>query len=855
MALAWKNLAWATNSWLGMNAGPPNAWKAASAGGDHTYVLPDATTCKGQSVGAIEIDDSATYNTTFTSLGGTVQGFAAGTGYTLTTVSQRAAIIFTSDGTNWEITSLVLSETEVVPGISDIVNLPASLNRRGSLLAGAVCATRCVQPYFSQSNGVDTNNTYKTLHRLTENCASIRLVYPNWITNTAAGDIDGANPITVKSSVEYPVGTGNLYFVFFRQGQRSVLVDIGGTLVSDPIDIPGLAGTGFYSYSNVQVSAGETWPLGMLTNSANGEGITVGSDTTDTNTITLATGHAYSPAAIITGASEIIVPSVAIIGDSIVQGKGDQIGFRGYGTGGFDQGYIVRALNDDAGYPIAYVQVAQPAERAISFQGTGHRYRMQIVNGCTYAIYEYGTNDVANGNNLASIQAAAVQIFAELKRMGIPFKIATLIPRTTSTDGWQTASNQTVGTHEGNRTGYNDWAIANYVALGAVGIIDTCALCEVDSSNVLTVNGGFWKCPSSSIQSSTVTSSTGNTLTDSGGAFTSLASFAGMLVYIPSTGDVAVVSTYNATQITFSKIYYSAGGYTTANSTWSTNPAGSAAYVLYDGACADGVHPTTSMAITLKAAVSVTAYRNVVRSSLYTNLSGFWPLDEYGGNRIDTSNNGNDFGGGNVPTRGVGKFSACALFTGASAQYMIASNSTSLTAGTGGAFAVSGWMNFNGNTPASSYALMAKWDSASNATKEWLLRWTNGSGGRFELQICDGTTTTIAFITPSTFSNTAWYFLCGQFDPNGFGAGTPKLRLVVNSQNAFTIAATSGGAQTTTQDVQLGRRLSSGSTADNAGGAGNTCLIDSPGFWKRILTADEVSALYNYGVGVVPPFI
>lgn len=741
--------------------------------------------------------------------------------------------------------------------ITDISNLAASLNKRNILLQGSVCSTRCVQPYYAASNGTDTNNTYKTLHRLGENVASIRLVYPNWLTNTAVGDIDGANAITVKASVEYPAGTGNLYSVFFRKGQRSAVIDIGGTLVSDPVAIPGLAGTSYYVYSNVQATSGQTWPLGLLTNAANGEGITVGSDTTDTNTITLATGHAFSPVAIITGAANIIVPSVGIISDSIGQGKGDQVAFRGYGTGGFDQGYIVRALNNDAGYPISYAQIAQPALKAVSFQGKGHRYSMQVINGCTAAIYTLGTNDVANGNNLASIQAVAVQIFAELKQMGIPFYISLIIPRTTSTDGWQTASNQTVGSHEGNRTAYNDWARNNYVLLGAAGIIDTCALCEVNSSNALTANGGFLKAPSASLQSRTVTSSTGTTLTDSGGAFTSLSNFAGMLVYIASTGDIGVVSTYSATQITCSNFYWSSDTYGASHAAWSSNPAGSAAYVLYDGPSADGVHPATSLAITLKAAVPITAFRNVAKSSLYTNLSAFWPLDEYGGNRIDTSNNGNDFGGTVVPTRGVGKFSACALFTGASGQYMLASNNATLQAGAGQPFAVSGWMNFNGNTPASSYALMAKWDSNSNATKEWLFRWTNGSGGRFELQICDGTTTTIASLAPSTFSNTAWYFICGQFDPNGFGlgAGNPRLKLWVNNQNASTVTATSGGAQATSQDVQLGRRLAATVTADNAGGVGNTCLIDSPGFWKRNLTDAEVSSLYNYGIGIVPPFI
>lgn len=31
MSSAWKNLAWKTNSWVGMNAGPPNAWMGSSS--------------------------------------------------------------------------------------------------------------------------------------------------------------------------------------------------------------------------------------------------------------------------------------------------------------------------------------------------------------------------------------------------------------------------------------------------------------------------------------------------------------------------------------------------------------------------------------------------------------------------------------------------------------------------------------------------------------------------------------------------------------------------------------------------------------------------------------------------------
>lgn len=75
----------------------------------HIYWLPNAATCPGKSVLAVEINNGASYTTIFKSLGGTVNGAASGTGYTFTTASQFGSITFTSDGTNWWITGLTFS--------------------------------------------------------------------------------------------------------------------------------------------------------------------------------------------------------------------------------------------------------------------------------------------------------------------------------------------------------------------------------------------------------------------------------------------------------------------------------------------------------------------------------------------------------------------------------------------------------------------------------------------------------------------------------------------------------------------------------------------------------------------------
>lgn len=644
------------------------------------------------------------------------------------------------------------------------------------------------------------------------------------------------------------------------------IIRFQGTLYQSAGALTG-SGASLTGGSGFAIAQGQ-WPQGLTTCGVvsaqstawpNGEGYTASLDQTDLGTTTLANAHVFGPAAILGEAYNGRIACWGLLGDSIMQGKGDQSPIIYGSTGGLDQGYGVRAMHADPAYPVAYINIAQSAEKAINFQDAGHRYRMSLLANCSAALFEYATNDVNTGTNFVSIQFAVNQIFKELQQLGIPFYIATLIPRySATTDGFQVLANQTLGANDSVRQAYNTWVRGNWQALGAAGIVDTAALIEVNASNVVTLNGGFWQ-QATTLATGTSTTATGNTITDAT-LSPFLPSMVGKLIYITSSKDVGVIGAVNSTsQLTISLVYTQVSGYGSNQTTWTANPTANA-YTIYDGPTADGVHPTTTMVTRMATAMPVLrpAY---VKSPLYNNLSAFWSCSEFSGNRFDWSGNGLDLvtpGGAAEPTQAAGRIGPSLLFTGANSQFL-STPDTALLRSNGGPFTVTGWMHMQAVTPTSSYTICCKWNTGAGVAKEFLFRWTNGNGGRFELQVSDNTNTTIAFQAPTVFSNTSWYFVAGGYDPTGiiYGTpGTPTVWIQVNAQTAFTIADVGGaGAVATTQAFNVGRRLNNSAGTDYAGNPAATCKLDAIGFWLRCLLPSETTQLYNFGNGLQPPFI
>jgi hypothetical protein len=181
---------------------------------------------------------------------------------------------------------------------------------------------------------------------------------------------------------------------------------------------------------------------------------------------------------------------VGLIGDSIMSGSNDLN----------DRGFAARALIS-ANLPYHYFGRGGETAQAISplTGNTGFKSRIVRLEACTDAISNYGTNDLNGGRTLAQLQADLLAIWTMLQTRGVRVYQTTILPRTTSSDNWATAPNQTVPAWEASRVSLNTW-LRDPSAAGAVaqsggallGIFDTAATVEVNSANVITLNGGRW---------------------------------------------------------------------------------------------------------------------------------------------------------------------------------------------------------------------------------------------------------------------------------------------------------------------------------------------------------------------------
>lgn len=242
---------------------------------------------------------------------------------------------------------------------------------------------------------------------------------------------------------------------------------------------------------------------------ATGEGWRAGDQTFNgSSTITQQTSsNPYYPVAIL-GKTKTPQKTVALEGDSIMAGTGDH-GYI-YASGGFATRAIANQLSityDKAINPLyGYVRVPLGGEGIIAYanqQNTNQYFkgRLSIAELATNVICNYGTNDLASGT--AAIQAA-ILVNAEYHiSRGQKYFHCTIIPKVTSTDGFQTVANQTVQGTEATRLALNAWlrdtSSSGFVQQcsnpSLVGVIDVCKYLEVNSSNVLTQNGGFWRIP------------------------------------------------------------------------------------------------------------------------------------------------------------------------------------------------------------------------------------------------------------------------------------------------------------------------------------------------------------------------
>ncbi len=274
--------------------------------------------------------------------------------------------------------------------------------------------------------------TYRWAHVMRTKCTDLQIGLANFYP-TVTSESSNTNAITVAASIEY---NGLLTRLFFNGGHFKTL-DQGGFALTDPVtrDIP--EGATFYTRVFVSVPTdGQVYPTSIASTSSLGDGKQTADVTTATGSLPSTTGEGYAPAVIIGKPYDDNAIAFALIGDSMV------------GDANID-GWPVQAVQNDYGYMI----LSRPGSDISTMEAnSGNVYRLRLAKYATHAIVTFGANDWNLPTTFAAQEALIKNLWAQLQAMGLEVYHSTSTPRSTSTDNWATAANQTI--YNGNS--YND---------------------------------------------------------------------------------------------------------------------------------------------------------------------------------------------------------------------------------------------------------------------------------------------------------------------------------------------------------------------------------------------------------------
>lgn len=450
--------------------------------------------------------------------------------------------------------------------------------------------------------------TDRFLHHAMFAADHVVLVYGNWSADGSETETPGECTIRVNAALQKNGATGVTDETGVRvpvtfSGKSYVDIPPNGLVFSDPTPFEVIANEVFF-VRNQEAGAGTGY---LLANSSTGLGGTTGTtgvnngegagaeDLVMSGNVTQSTASfSYGPVAVL-GFSSAKQKSIAIFGDSIAASTGDAGYYRACG------GYLTRlavnmtqlaidntfAVSGVANFP--FVKSARGGYTLANFATRSKSFK-QIKLGelATTAVVEYGVNDLAG--TLAAMKANALIVAGWFTSRGVKIIWTTITPRTTSTDNWKTANNQTVTANEATRTGFNDWlrdaTATGFVsqAGGNAAVWDAAALIEVNASNVLTLDGGFWQAAiSASDATGTSTAATSASITNSGLSLTQ-DQYRGYCLSLTSgagSGQTQAILGNTATVISLA-------------ASFSPAPSGGDTYLIFRPQTIDGTHPSST---------------------------------------------------------------------------------------------------------------------------------------------------------------------------------------------------------------------------------------------------------------------
>src|SRR3989344_4703773 len=224
-------------------------------------------------------------------------------------------------------------------------------------------------------------------------------------------------------------------------------------------------------------------------------------------------------------------------------------------------------------------------------------------------------------------------------------------------------------------------------------------------------------------------------------------------------------------------------------------------------------------------------------SSLGNKLKSYWTLDETSGTRYD-SGRGNELTDNATVTSATGKISNAADFEQDTSEYLNRADNADLSTGTSD-YTVAMWIKPESISATTNQDLIIarKWGSDA-ADQEWNLRVKSGASPSIKMEVLSGVT------SGGTIAAGNWYFVVATVD---YDAALPSISVTGYIDNVQKLGGGFSGTagRDGAADFQIG-----GNNPDLLETKYFDGLIDNAMFWKRTLTADERTALYNAGNGL-----
>jgi hypothetical protein len=332
----------------------------------------------------------------------------------------------------------------------------------------------------------------------------------------------------------------------------------------------------------------------------------------------------------------------------------------------------------------------------------------------------------------------------------------------------------------------------------------------------------------------TISTTNSSTLTDPA-SLTYTASAATATTYTltgPSSGAVGVASTNFTVALPTGQTLPApvtitpadgGGGGTFTPTTVSLSTGTPSATFTYTPASTGAKTISTTNSSTLTNPASLTYTVSAVQHLLNALIS-YWKMDAASGTRNDSQGT-NHLTDATSTASTTGIIGNAASFNGTSNELRCANNST-LQVAIGVDFTFQAWVKFS---VLGDYFVFSKYDGG---TADYYMSYNNASSLGFQF----GDLTTVAQVGAAAPLG-IWRHVVGWYDHTD-----QKYRIRINDTTTFVSPATSGRPASTVADLQVGSLGSPSSGFLNG-------LLDEMGFWKRILTAAEITQLYNGGAG------